>query len=111
MCLTGVDYVSTLSYLPGIAVLAAGALSPLATLLIVIITITLSSADATAHLVENPFIPELWGEYRVLITVVLLVILGVVFLAGFSEAVSVAIPLVAVFLLLNAIVTVVGLVE
>ncbi|MDI1241224.1 MAG: amino acid transporter [bacterium] len=165
MCLTGVDYFSTLGYQPGIAFLAASVLSPFATFVLVlltlfgalpmyrrvaeesphgdgsismlekllsrwkgkmfvlmllgfvatsfIITITLSAADATAHILENPFVAASFPilHHEVIVTLVLIGLLGAVFLRGFNEAIGIAVFIVAIFIVLNTITISVGIYE
>ena len=166
MCLTGVDYFSTLGYQPGIAFLAAGALAPVATIILVlltlfgalpiyrrvaeesphgegsismlaslltrwegklfilvllgfvatdfVITITLSAADATAHVVENPMVHGQLEAFpttivHIVITLVLITLLCAIFLKGFKEAIGIAVALVVAYLVLNVIVVGLGI--
>ena len=75
-----------------------------------IITITLSAADATAHLVENPHVPDAAPRAsEVLITLVLVALLGAVFLKGFTRGHRHRRVLVGVYLVLNVVVLAVGL--
>jgi hypothetical protein len=74
-----------------------------------IITITLSAADATAHLIENPFAPTFFHSQAVPITLILVALLGAVFLKGFKEAIGIAVGLVVLYLALNAVVIAAGI--
>ena len=72
---------------------------------------TLSAADATAHVVENPYAPAFLHHHAVLITMILLAALGAVFLKGFTEAISIAVVLVIIYLTLNMVVIAVSFAE
>jgi hypothetical protein len=164
MCLCGVDYFSTLGYQPSIAFEGAGTLAPLATLVLVLVTLfgaypvysyvagqtpdgvgsigmierlvsgwkgkigvlfligfaatdfvitkTLSAADAAAHLISNSIFAgnaPPWAHNQVAMAVVLLLLLGAMFLKGYSEVVGIATVLVIVFLGLSFLIIVSGL--
>lgn len=162
MCLTGVDYFSTLGYQPGIAALAAGQLSPIATLILVLITlfgalpvyckvaekspngegsivmieklttgwqsklsvlillgfmavdffitITLSVSDAAAHMMENPLVPHMI-KHPIILSVVMILMLGAIFLKGFKEAMKWAMVFVIYYLAMNLVVIGWGVVQ
>lgn len=155
MCLTGVDYFSTLGYQPGIAALAAGQLSPIATIILVLITlfgalpiyrrvaeksphgegsiamieklttgwqskllvlillgfmavdffitITLSVSDAAAHMMENPLVPQVI-KHPIILSVLMIVMLGIIFMRSFKEAMDWAMRFVIFYLSMNFIV-------
>lgn len=161
MCLSGVDYFSTLGYQPSTAYESAGELAPLATVILVLVTLgcalpvycyvaarspygqgsiymleqlvkgwtgkvivllllgfaatdfvitkTLSAADATEHLISNSLWPVsatmVSRETQLIaVTMFLLMLLGAVFMRGFSEVIGVAVVIVGVYLVLNALV-------
>jgi hypothetical protein len=79
-----------------------------------IITITLSAADATAHIVENPFFPHALSSHisvDIALTLLLVSALAGVFLKGFKEAIGLAVFLVVIYLGLNSIVVMRALVD
>lgn len=163
MWLSGVDYFSTLGYQPGIAFVAATAMSPIATLLLVattlfaalpvyrevarhsfagkgsiamlerllhgwsgkllvltllgfaatdfVITMTLSAADAAEHAIENPFLHPFLEGHQIGVTLALLAGLTAVFLAGFREAIGIAMKVAVPYIVLNVVVILTALLE
>jgi hypothetical protein len=186
MCLTGVDYFSTLGYQPSIAFENAGMLAPLATVVLVLVTLfgalpiyayvarkshagqgsigmlaklvsgwlgkllvlillgfaatdfvitkTMSAADASEHLLQNPKWPLIdraevdpnateeqkqqitvarqrsENRQRLVVTFFLLVVLGGVFMRGFREVLGLAVAITAVYLALNLVVVISGMI-
>lgn len=153
LCLTGTDYFSSMGFQPGLSYLAAGVLSPHATLMLVLLTlfgalpaysfvakesphgrgsfaiferlfkgwlgktivlillgfattdfiftITMCAADASVHIVENPMMFK-FPHDQLIMTELLVLTLGVIFLMGFKEAITVSFVLVLFYLGVNA---------
>jgi hypothetical protein len=59
-----------------------------------IITITLLAADASAHALENHFVSQALAGQRLGVTPGLIIVLGLIFLTGFTEAIGIAVALV-----------------
>ena len=69
-----------------------------------VFSMTVSTADAAAHIIDNPLVPEALDGKNVWVTLALLALLGGVVLRGFTEAIGVAVVLVVAYLALNAVV-------
>ncbi len=69
-----------------------------------VITMTLSAADAARHAIANPYLHPIAGDSRMRVTLGLLVLLAIVFLKGFKEAIRVADFVAIPYLALNVIV-------
>jgi hypothetical protein len=69
-----------------------------------VITMTLSAADAARHAIANPYLHPFAGDSRMRVTLGLLVLLAIVFLKGFKEAIRVADFVAIPYLALNVIV-------
>ena len=159
MCLTGVDYFSTLAYQPSIAFLAAGTLAPIATLVLIILTLfgalpmyhrvaDMSPFGQGSILMLEKLFPRwkgkalvlsllgfrgdelhhhdyavggrrggapggepsdaAWLQHPGLVTIVLLLLLGAIFLRGFQEAIGLAVVIVIAYLALNTVVLIVA---
>jgi len=163
MWLTGVDYFSSVAYQAGIALLAAGILAPVATGILVlvtlfccvpvyfevsrrsfaglgsiamlenllsgwwgklfvlillgfagtdfVITMTLSAADAARHATENPYLHPFLGHAHMRITIFLLILLAVIFINGFHEAIILAALVAVPYLALNIAVVIRALIH
>ncbi len=69
-----------------------------------VITMTLSAADAARHAIANPYLHPIAGDSRMRVTLALLILLAIVFLIGFREAIRVADFVAIPYLALNVIV-------